>query len=230
MPTGIGGFLVPCSEWWPGRVKFISVQKPQMPSERYWTPVPRVSVALQQCSGSWPALCTLGIAPKGAERQEAGGFSTSFLLCVMATLFCSCAMRTAEVLCFFFFQIIPGEIFCLLVHSPEGETVQPARCSSLVCFGCSAELNGISYWRNALFSENQQFLWLKHTPFFPTWPSGQTHKWEPRNQNSVHGVCSKNIRAGASCLVSWVCLTHQKEAKQQRQKCRRISGALVGTV
>lgn len=102
MPTGIGGFLVPCSEGWPGRVKFISVQKPRILSEHYWIPVPRLSVALQQCSGSWPALCTLGIAPKGAERQEAGGFITSFLLCVMATLFCSCAMRIAEVLHFFF--------------------------------------------------------------------------------------------------------------------------------
>lgn len=228
MPTGIGGFLVPCSEGWPGRVKFISVQKPRILSEHYWIPVPRLSVALQQCSGSWPALCTLGIAPKGAERQEAGGFITSFLLCVMATLFCSCAMRIAEVLHFFFYILFQVRFFCLLVHSPGGEKVQPARCDSPVCFGCSAELNGIGYWRNALFSENQQFLQWKHTPFFPTWPSRQAHKWGPRNQNSEHGVKNHKSRSIVPCQLG---LPHPSErGKAAETKMQENQWCLVGAV
>lgn len=110
MPTQIGAIPVPCSEWWPGRVKFISLQKPGTLSVRYWIPVLRVAVAFQQCTGSWPALCTLWIAPKGRERRDWVVYHW-FLLCVVATLCSHCAMRIAEVLHFFFFQIIPGEVF-----------------------------------------------------------------------------------------------------------------------
>lgn len=222
-PTGIGGFLVPCSEGWPGRVKFISVQKARILSERYWIPVPRVSAALQQCSGSWPALCTLGIAPKGAERQEAGGFITSFLLCAMATLFCSCAMRIAEVLHFFFYILFQVRFFVFLsIHlgvrkfSLQGVTLRSALDVQQNQMASVTE--GMPYFlkTNSFCDEN--------TPLFSQHGHPRRHtNGDP--ETKTQSMESKTIRAGASCLVSWVCLTHQKEAKQQGQKCRRISGA-----
>lgn len=77
MPTQIGGIPVPCSERWLGRMESISLQKPSTLSVHFWIPVLRVAVAFQQCTGSWPALCTLWIATR-EESEEAGWFITDF--------------------------------------------------------------------------------------------------------------------------------------------------------
>lgn len=70
------------------------------------------------------------------------------------------------------------------------------------------------------FSENRDFFFsIKiHPIFFQPWTSRQTCYWEPRKQNSEHGICSKAIRPKASCLISGVSHTHQKEAQTKMQK------------
>lgn len=150
MPTRIGGIPVSSSEWWPGRVKFISLQKPSMLWVRYRVPVLRVAVTFQQHTGSWPALHTLWIAPKGRERRGRVVYHW-FLLCIVAVLWSHCAMRIAEVLHLgFFFQIIPGEVFFWhVVHSPgEGSTCKMPLFTLPQVF--SWKLNCTTYWRNAL--------------------------------------------------------------------------------
>lgn len=76
------------------------------------------------------------------------------------------SVRSAEVL-HVFSNYSRWEVFFHLVLLPGGEKVQPAMWDSLVCLGCSAELNGITCWRNAFFSENHEIFPLKYTPFFP---------------------------------------------------------------
>lgn len=165
MPTQIGAIPVPCSEWWPGRVKFISLQKPGTLSVRYWIPVLRVAVAFQQCTGSWPALCTLWIAPKGRERRDWVVYHW-FLLCVVATLCSHCAMRIAEVLHFFFFKLFQVRFFWHVVHSPgEGLTCEVRLFGLLWMF--SRKLNCTTYWRNALIYWKPTVFAIKTCPFFP---------------------------------------------------------------
>jgi len=56
-----------------------------MLSVPYQIPVLRVAVAFQQGTGSWPALCMLGIEPKGRETRGWVLYHW-VLLCIVATL------------------------------------------------------------------------------------------------------------------------------------------------
>lgn len=165
MPTRIGGIPVPSSERWPGRVKSISLQKPGTLSVRYWIPVLRVAVAFQQSTGSWPALCTLGMAPKGRERRGWVVYH-QFLLRTVATLCSRCAVRIAEVLHLFFSNSSRWGVFWHVVRSlGEGSTCEVQLFGLLWMF--SRKLSGTAYWRNASIYCKPTVFAIKTCPFFP---------------------------------------------------------------
>lgn len=164
MSAWIGGILVPCSEWWPGRVKFISLQKPSTLSVHYWIPVLRVAVAFQQCTGSWPALCTLGIAPKGRKRRGWVVYHW-FLLCIVATLPSHCAMRIAEVWHFFPNYSRWGCFWHVVLSLGEGLTCKVQLFTLLWMF--SRKLSCTTYWRNAFIYWKPTVFAVKTCPFSP---------------------------------------------------------------
>lgn len=149
MPTQIGSIPVPCSEWWPGRMKSISLQKPGTLLVRYWIPVLRVAVAFQQCTGNWPALHTLNCT-QGRERRGWVVCSLIFIMhcsCIMLSL---CNEHCWGITLVFPCHIIPGDFFLYVVTHLE--KAWPARCDSLVYFGYSAKkLSSTAYWRDTLF-------------------------------------------------------------------------------
>lgn len=119
-----------------------------------------------------------------------------------------------------FFQIVQVRVFfpsCPSACRWEGST-------------CKLRLLGLLWmfsrikWHHLLkecllFWKSWFFFSIKiHPIFFQPWTSRQTCYWEPRKQNSEHGICSKAIRPKASCLISGVSHTHQKEAQTKMQK------------